>query len=211
MAALDAALEFGSDLRDLGSGTLKAFTSRQDDAERSVATDTTDRTIQLRRRVPLGDGQKDPSPPPISRQSGVHEPIAFGADTLQGFAMGAPPKGYPAPLSARAQSPRIGESHWDRSTRPKQQQSENVPPGQPLSQPSEWKISDDMLNQKWGTVLRTLQPAALDNNANDGSLSARLGHQDCHARSGVSTPLYGYSGGGHLSARPSGYGVRPGM
>ena len=37
-----------------------------------------------------------------------------------------------------------------------------APPPVP-SPPKEWKISDDMMHQKWGSVLRTLQPSATNN------------------------------------------------
>ena len=47
-----------------------------------------------------------------------------------------------------------------------------MPPHQlPAAQEVEWKLDSDMMNQKWGTVLRTLQPSAL----NGGGLSPRNG------------------------------------
>jgi len=39
--------------------------------------------------------------------------------------------------------------------------------------PGEWKITNDMMNQKWGTVLRTLQPSMTNNNNSSSSYTAQ--------------------------------------
>ena len=38
------------------------------------------------------------------------------------------------------------------------------PPAAPAA-PPQWRVTDDMMNQKWGTVLRTLQPSAARTNS----------------------------------------------
>ena len=39
-----------------------------------------------------------------------------------------------------------------------------APPPPPPIQPGEWRITGDLMNQKWGTVLKTLQPTAATGN-----------------------------------------------
>lgn len=99
-------------------------------------------------------------------------PQSFGANTLRGFAAGAPPAGFPvrndhpqqqqkAPCATPGQGPLYGLSS----------RAHQVLPPQAAKKPTEWKISSDMMNQKWGAVLRTLQPGAI----NTGNMSGRGG------------------------------------
>ena len=50
----------------------------------------------------------------------------------------------------------------DRLRPPLQQQQ---PPRVPTPAPQQWRVTDEMMNMKWGTVLRTLQPAAANSSA----------------------------------------------
>ena len=88
-------------------------------------------------------------------------PTSFGTDTLKGFAAGMPPTGFPR-RSVQSQFP-AQPTIWQAAA-PQQQQ-----------QPRIWKLSDDMMHQPWGTVLRTLQPGAV----NRSSSSTRMAPHPC--------------------------------
>lgn len=103
VAALDKALEDGGDLWQFGTRTLKGFSDLKLDPERSVAVELLDRNIAraAEGRVPTSTAADASASP---RASSLHGPpsaraSAFGADTLKGFASGAPPAGFPASSS----------------------------------------------------------------------------------------------------------------
>lgn len=60
---------------------------------------------------------------------------------------------------------------------------------QPPDKPPEWKISGELMNQKWGSVLRTLQPAALNSNSGNANImGGHMGGVKGGAAGGVTTP-----------------------
>lgn len=72
------------------------------------------------------------------------------------------PRAVVAPRSQPPPSPRQGAAPWGTAA-----VSATVPPAQLPETASnadvEWKISDDMMLQPWGSILRTLQPSAMNN------------------------------------------------
>ena len=192
LAALDAALADG-DLSEFGTRTLKALAHEAFDLEMA-------RAMQAPAPAPV----PVPAPPPTVPAPRLHvapssprneAPAAsFGANTLRDFAAGAPPAGFPArnqgvaarpipPLEPPAASPRGlgygGPLHHGASPRA------TLPP-EPPAKPAEWKISDDMMNQKWGSVLRTLQPTAMNTDSicasARGAGTPRMNHLQCTPR-----------------------------
>lgn len=71
------------------------------------------------------------------------------------------PRAEVSPRSQPPPSPRQGAAPWGTAT-----VSATVPPAQLPETASnadvEWKISDDMMQQPWGSILRTLQPSAMN-------------------------------------------------
>ena len=48
---------------------------------------------------------------------------------------------------------------------PSQHQHQHQQPRVPTPAPQQWRVTDEMMNMKWGAVLRTLQPAAANSSA----------------------------------------------
>ena len=52
-----------------------------------------------------------------------------------------------------------------------------------MGKPKEWKLSESMMHQKWGSVLRTLQPNAIEANVGKAAgMTPRLGGIDLAPR-----------------------------
>ena len=154
------------------------------DSDRSVAVELLDRNVAraAEGRVPAQRDGSSLRQPPSARAS------AFGSETLKEFASGAPPPGFPArqaaasprhadyppatttPRAACFEPPRSPRAPLHGSVTTYNQQAvksllSGVSPRAHLPQPTgisppEWKIEGELMNQKWGSVLRTLQPSA---------------------------------------------------
>lgn len=177
-AEVDAALVNGDDLDQFGNRTLKAalagrgLTALTARLDRDVADATKGRVPGMDPRPPIAhrtiERERTPqgAPPPPASQP-------FGNNTLRGFSAGAPPTGFPL---RNGDHPSGGSPRTVRPATPASTRS--VPPQPPSGKPPEWKITEDMLNQKWGSVLRELQPGTINLSGTPrGLLDGKVGSQ----------------------------------
>lgn len=171
LVAVDDALANGEDLTHFGTRTLKAALAERSHVDSEDMLDPVeafDREIARVMREPTSS---------IPATSHAVQP--FGNDTLRGFAAGAPPVGFPTRSTGRAAEPTppaaatlsaaptsvCGTVRTTSRHEGPAQSNGYSPRAQLPSQPAkppEWKISTEMMNQKWGSVLRTLQPSAMN-------------------------------------------------
>ena len=204
---IDVALANGDDLSHFGTHTLKvALAARSVEApmaslDRDVANSSHGRVPGLERRERLPQG---PHPPPPAAPTSTAQP--FGSNTLRSFAAGAPPTGFPVrygdPCSSAsprkllpppAASPRtVAPPTMLHGSVTDQQAVHDVRPGVSprcqLPQPAapqlpppavaNWRLTENMMHQKWGSVLCTLQPGALNQSGRAGHLDGHLGRLD---------------------------------
>lgn len=181
-AAAAPAQSFGNNtLRGFAAGAPPAgFPTRNDDGGRATRCTTA-----------AGAPAPPPGPPPQSPRTSQQAP-RFSA---RAASYKEPLKSPRAPLHGSVTSynqqtgqlsPRSAVAHAVVGMSPRAQ----LPPPPP-SQPPVWKISGDMMHQKWGSVLRTLQPSTInEREGTAGSMSPR--HGQVKDGTSVGTPRYGH-------------------
>lgn len=105
LKALDAVLEAGGDLGEFGSATLKAYNDKW--LSSSTASTTPRDSPRAGRRAaaaPAPASLTSSASTTASSTPRASTPAPFGADTLRGFALGAPPAGFPSRDGASAAS-----------------------------------------------------------------------------------------------------------